>query len=207
MGASFGLAALVPILPYLFLPVNSALCVSVAAGRGDAFLGWGRSRAAGRVAAGWRVDLKSLRWARSPVSPDTSSARYCPRRSAWRASQADTGRSRSLVIGVRSAVGGVQVHHQQGHQQHEQERSSRATQAIAAQIASESRDRSIGTYAATVPIATIRGMTPGQGWAKRDIGGLERRHCWIGTKEYNVKATTPEGHAGRRRGGDGGVPS
>ena len=30
MGASFGLAALVPILPYLFLPVNSALYVSVA---------------------------------------------------------------------------------------------------------------------------------------------------------------------------------
>jgi VIT1/CCC1 family predicted Fe2+/Mn2+ transporter len=30
MGASFGLAALVPILPYLFLPVSSALWVSVA---------------------------------------------------------------------------------------------------------------------------------------------------------------------------------
>jgi predicted membrane protein (TIGR00267 family) len=30
MGTSFGLAALVPILPYLFLPVNSALYVSVA---------------------------------------------------------------------------------------------------------------------------------------------------------------------------------
>ena len=30
MGASFGLAALVPNPPYLFLPVNSELCVSVA---------------------------------------------------------------------------------------------------------------------------------------------------------------------------------
>jgi hypothetical protein len=95
MGAAFGAAALIPIVPFMLVPVTTAQYGAVVfTALGLFAMGVLKSRWTRRHwLPGCRAVSRSWRWARSRASRVTSSAQCCRCCLGWRASRAKNSRA------------------------------------------------------------------------------------------------------------------